>query len=48
MHNLGFKYDPNAMYVEEEEMFSGRGNLNSVQIKRNDDLMNEEYSDEAY
>ena len=45
--NLGFKYDPNAMDVEEEEMFSGRGNLNSVQIKRNDDLMNEEYSDEA-
>ena len=45
--NLGFKYDPNAMDVEEEEMFSGRGNLNSVQIKRNDDLMNEEYSDEV-
>jgi DNA-directed RNA polymerase II subunit RPB2 len=35
------------MDVEEEEMFSGRGNLNSVQIKRNDDLMNEEYSDEV-
>ncbi len=45
--NLGFKYDPNAMDVEEEEMFSGRGNLNSVQIKRNDDLMNEENSDEV-
>ena len=45
--NLGFKYDPNAMDVEEEEIFSGRGNLNSVQIKRNDDLMNEEYSDEV-
>jgi len=44
---LGFKLDPDSMELEEEDMFSGQGNLNNVQIKHNDYAMDDEYSEES-
>jgi DNA-directed RNA polymerase II subunit RPB2 len=43
--NIGFKLDPDSMEID-EEMFSGRGNLDNVHIKHQDDYLNDEYSED--
>ena len=45
-NNLGFKIDPDSMEID-EDIFSGKGNLNSVHIKRDDNFMSDDYSDEV-
>ena len=45
-NDIGFKLDPDGMDID-EEIFSGKGNLNNVQIKHNNDSMNDEDSSEA-
>ena len=44
--NLDFKLDPGSMEID-EDIFSGKGNLDNVRIKQNDDYMNDEYSEET-
>ena len=44
--NIGIKLDPDDMEIDEEDIFSGRGNLGNVKIKSNDDFIGDDYSDE--
>ena len=44
--NLDFKLDPGSMEID-EDIFSGKGNLDNVRIKQNDDYMNDEYSEDT-
>ena len=43
---IGFKLDPGSMEID-EDIFSGKGNLDNVQIKHHDDYMNDEYSEDS-
>ena len=44
--NIGFKLDPDSMEID-EEIFSGKGNLDNVHIKRQDEDLNDEFSEET-
>ena len=44
--NIGFKIDPDLMEID-EDIFSGKGNLDNVHIKKNDDYLNDEISEET-
>ena len=44
--NIGIKYEPDSMEVDEERIYSGKGHLNSVKIKSNDYLMGDDNSEE--
>ena len=44
--NIGIKYEPDSMEVDEDRIYSGKGHLNSVKIKSNDYLMGDDNSEE--